>query len=241
MRTQRRMSPVVTVVEGLAVGWRQVTAVLVQPPMIEPVDPFEGGDFDPINGPPRPPPGVRYATHSRRRPPHSDDHGGFLATTNCGALGRRAGSCSVPVRGGDRSVVRVAPPPVITGMKGLRDRMATRLGVMTGVPHRRRIRAADITAAQTKHQMIPARPECETSHAPLRRMRHDIADHAQVRIRPYVGLGHMRHPSLRSHGMELHPHSRIETPWGEGLLWRTDSGSRCDSLLYCRCSDADVQ
>lgn len=38
------LSPVVTVVEGVAVGWRQAAAVLVQLWVIESVDPFESGD-----------------------------------------------------------------------------------------------------------------------------------------------------------------------------------------------------
>lgn len=41
----------ITVVEGLVLRGRQVAAVLVQPAVVEPVDPFEGGDFDLVNGP----------------------------------------------------------------------------------------------------------------------------------------------------------------------------------------------
>jgi hypothetical protein len=41
------MRSVLTVVEGFVFGWRQVAAVLVQAAVVEPVDPLEGGDFDP--------------------------------------------------------------------------------------------------------------------------------------------------------------------------------------------------
>ena len=39
-----RLSPVGTVVEGLVLDRRQVTAVLVPPSVVEPVDPFESGE-----------------------------------------------------------------------------------------------------------------------------------------------------------------------------------------------------
>ncbi|MGF7122735.1 hypothetical protein J2X34_003159 [Rhodococcus sp. BE178] len=45
----------IAVVEGLELGWRQVAAVLVESTVVEPVDPFESGDFDLVNGPPKAP------------------------------------------------------------------------------------------------------------------------------------------------------------------------------------------
>jgi hypothetical protein len=37
---------ILTVVGSLKLGWRNVTAGFVEPPVVEPVDVFEGGDFD---------------------------------------------------------------------------------------------------------------------------------------------------------------------------------------------------
>ena len=44
-----------TVVGGLQFCWRDVPAVLVEPSVIEPVDPFGGGVVHLIDGPPRAP------------------------------------------------------------------------------------------------------------------------------------------------------------------------------------------
>ena len=44
-----------TVVGVLQFCWRNVSAVLVEPSVIEPIDPFGGGILDLLDGPPRAP------------------------------------------------------------------------------------------------------------------------------------------------------------------------------------------
>ena len=44
-----------TVVGGLQFCWRNVSAVLVEPSVIEPIDPFGGDILDLLDGPPRAP------------------------------------------------------------------------------------------------------------------------------------------------------------------------------------------
>jgi len=43
----------VTVVGGFELGWWDVAAVLVEAAVVEPVDPFQGGDLDVVGGAPR--------------------------------------------------------------------------------------------------------------------------------------------------------------------------------------------
>jgi hypothetical protein len=44
----------VTVVRSLEFGWRNVAAVFVETAVVEPVDPFQGGDLDVVGGAPWP-------------------------------------------------------------------------------------------------------------------------------------------------------------------------------------------
>jgi hypothetical protein len=45
---------VLTVVDLLVLGWRQVVAGAVQPAVVVPVHPFQGGEFDVVEALPRP-------------------------------------------------------------------------------------------------------------------------------------------------------------------------------------------
>ena len=47
---------VLIVVDGLVLGWRAVAAGRVKPPMIEPVDVLQGGQFKLVEAAPRPVP-----------------------------------------------------------------------------------------------------------------------------------------------------------------------------------------
>ena len=75
-------------------------------------------------------------------------------------------------------LVDVAPAPVLARLHGLHDRVADRVRVRAGVPHRRGVAAADVPAGQAQPQVHPRGAEPQAFLAALRGARRHRADRA---------------------------------------------------------------
>ena len=88
----------------------------------------------------------------------------------------------------EHELVDVAPPPILTWFVGLDERVAARMEVCSGVPIRRAVTTADVTAGHAHPQVHPLPVVVQTVLAPFA-ARGDVA--GLVEMRAIVTLGHM--------------------------------------------------
>src|SRR5689334_13821991 len=82
----------------------------------------------------------------------------------------------------DIGFVDITPTPRFTGLERLDDRMAHRVGVFTGMAHRRRIATADVPAAQAQPKMHPRGVLTQTFFAAVGSSGSDPANSRQVGV-----------------------------------------------------------
>src|SRR6201993_588633 len=81
----------------------------------------------------------------------------------------------------DIVLMDVAPAPVLAALKGLHDRVPDRVSMRPGMPHGRRIAAADVPARQAQPQVHPRCAEPQTFLTAVRARAH-LADRRDVWI-----------------------------------------------------------
>jgi hypothetical protein len=90
----------------------------------------------------------------------------------------------------DHRFVHVTPAPILSRLERLDNRMATFVEMLPGVPQRRGIAAAYVTAGEAQAQVYPTRADSQAILAAFGTRRY-IANHFQMRINHLVPIPFM--------------------------------------------------